>query len=66
MKDWLLETVRPMIEEDVRYFFVEKTDLLRNASREQLDYLQRVYPAYDFEKKILSAANLRPQEVMVA
>ncbi len=35
-------------QDDLKYFFVEKTDLFRQASKEQLVYIKSCYKNYDF------------------
>jgi hypothetical protein len=37
-------------QQDLKYFFVERTSLFKNASPEQLDYLRKCYPEYDFSQ----------------
>lgn len=34
--------------EDLRYFFVEKSDIFKNAPGEQMGYVKQCYPRYDF------------------
>lgn len=36
--------------EDLRYFFVEKTDIFKNAPPEHLEYIKACYPDYDFSE----------------
>jgi len=36
--------------DDLQYFFVERTDIFRNASMFQLDYVMQCYPTYNFLK----------------
>lgn len=38
--------------DDIRYFFIEKTDLLHKATPAQLVYIKKCYPDYDFSKII--------------
>ena len=38
--------------EDLRYFFVEKMKIFKDASPEQLSYLKSCYPSYDFSRII--------------
>lgn len=55
----LLEMIRrqsrPFSEEELRYFFVEKTTLLERADSDQRRYLQECYLAYDFDGLFLTA-----------
>ncbi|RKY95795.1 MAG: hypothetical protein DRQ06_02920 [Candidatus Hydrothermota bacterium] len=36
--------------EDLRYFFVEKTDIFKKATPFQLEYIKKCYPTYDFSQ----------------
>lgn len=36
--------------EDLRYFFVEKSDVFKTATAEQMQYIKQCYPDYDFSK----------------
>ena len=45
MSRWFKRSVKPMSLDDVRYFFVEKADLLRECTVDQLLYLQKLYPS---------------------
>ncbi len=38
--------------EDLRYFFVEKTNTFESAARDQLEYVKTCYPSYDFSQII--------------
>lgn len=38
--------------EDLKYFFADKSDVLENASKAQLNYLKKCYPACNFSKII--------------
>ncbi len=38
--------------QDLKYFFVEKTDIFKNASASQIEYLQNCYPDYNFTDMI--------------
>jgi len=38
--------------DDLRYFFIERTGMLKKASPEQLTYLKQCYPCFDFSKII--------------
>jgi hypothetical protein len=46
---WLRRERRSMSEADLRYFFVERTELLRAMTAEQRMYLQGCYLHYDLE-----------------
>lgn len=37
---------------DLKYFFLDKTDIFKTASSSQIDYIKRCYPAYDFSQII--------------
>ena len=39
-------------DEDLKYFFVEKSDVFKNASEEQMQYVKQCYPSIDFSKII--------------
>ncbi len=53
--DWLRASRRPMSEEDLRHFMVERSDLLERASPAERMYLQSRYLACDFERMFLEA-----------
>ena len=36
--------------QDLKYFFVEKTDILKSACSSQIEYLAKCYPFYDFSE----------------
>ena len=36
--------------EELRYFFVEKTDIFKKATSHQLEYIKKCYPTYDFSQ----------------
>ncbi|GJQ58832.1 MAG: hypothetical protein D8M57_06210 [Candidatus Scalindua sp. AMX11] len=38
--------------QDLKYFFVEKTDIFKDAAPSQIAYLQECYPKYDFNEMI--------------
>jgi hypothetical protein len=40
---------------DLKYFFVDKTDIFKQAASLQMAYLESCYPAYDFSKIMQSA-----------
>ncbi len=44
MSDWFERSVKPMSAEDIRYFFCEKTNLLKGCSPAQLLFLRSLYP----------------------
>jgi hypothetical protein len=39
-----------MTPEDLRYFFVEKSDVLASLSPARIDYIKSLYPEYDFSQ----------------
>jgi hypothetical protein len=41
-------------EKDLRYFFVEKSNIFNKITQKQIEYIKSCYPGYDF-KKILSS-----------
>ncbi|HOX07178.1 MAG TPA: hypothetical protein PK280_12310 [Planctomycetota bacterium] len=59
--DWLRSGRRPMSEEDLRHFMVERSDLLERASADDRMYLQSRYLACDFERMFLEAEVVMPQ-----
>ena len=38
--------------QDLKYFFVEKTDILKKATPDEIEYLKSCYPDYDFSEII--------------
>ena len=58
--EWLQACRRPMSEEDLRHFMVERSDLLERAGPAERMYLQSRYLACDFERMFLEAEVIMP------
>ncbi|MDR4504522.1 MAG: hypothetical protein MRK01_06985 [Candidatus Scalindua sp.] len=43
--------------QDLKYFFVEKTDIFKNAPSSQIAYLKKCYPVYNFTDMIFNKSN---------
>lgn len=46
--------------QDLKYFFVERTDIFKNAASFQLEYLQKCYPDYNFIDMVFSKSYQKP------
>ncbi len=58
--DWLRAGQRPMSEAELRYFMVERSDLLERAAPADRMYLQGRYLACDFERIFVEAEVVLP------